>query len=525
MGNKRRKQAISLILCGALVFGQPGAAVYAEVGAGYRDGLCEHHPEHDGTCGYVEGHACEHEHTDECYNLVKDCIFDEEASPSEAVKKDHICTEESGCITEVLDCRHVHTENGSGEDSLGGDDDCGYVKAKPCRYDCEICNPKGGDETDNGSGTGDNHETDNRAEDWAEDIWMEEAWTETVITGWEWIDPDEMLTDGGLALPGVNPENQADFDTVVSMLPEKIEASMIETATGSNARQQSEITLSGWKCSTYKQDNTGAWPVTGEYIFTNTLPEGYALSDEAAPLEIKVTLGGANMLAQEEVKYLTCDEDGKNWENGTKGSGEYTKVASSDTAWGQNDGAQHWYVAEGEVDISSRITVTGDVHLILKDSAKLNATEGITVAGDNNSLTIYAQSTGDDVGKLTATATYMAAGIGGGSGESGGIITINGGTIKAQGGENGAGIGGGYEGSGGTITINGGTITATGSIGAGIGGGFNRTGGTGGTITINGGMITAEGTRSGAGIGGGAVSRTDSGSVESGGNITITGDM
>jgi hypothetical protein len=93
------------------------------------------------------------------------------------------------------------------------------------------------------------------------------------------------------------------------------------------------------------------------------------------------------------------------------------------------------------------------------------------------------------------------AGIGGSSSSSGGIITINSGTIIANGGSTTAGIGGSYNGAGGTITINGGTITATGGDnGAGIGGGYS---GAGGTITINGGAVTAKGGTFAAGIGGG----------------------
>ena len=46
------------------------------------------------------------------------------------------------------------------------------------------------------------------------------------ITAWEWIDEDEYLTDGQLAMLNVNAGHQADFGTVVSMLPEKISAAI-----------------------------------------------------------------------------------------------------------------------------------------------------------------------------------------------------------------------------------------------------------------------------------------------------------
>lgn len=134
-----------------------------------------------------------------------------------------------------------------------------------------------------------------------------------------------------------------------------------------------------------------------------------------------------------------------------------------------------WYVVYGKITLTERPTVTGEVHLILMDSCKLDTQAGITVE-DDNSLTIYAQSNGSNMGKLTATGGDRQAGIGGGG--AGGTITINGGTVIATGGDvahdssgtpypPGAGIGGGGGGAGGNIIISGGTVTATGGSGEG----------------------------------------------------------
>ena len=189
-----------------------------------------------------------------------------------------------------------------------------------------------------------------------------------------------------------------------------------------------------------------------------------------------------------------------------------TVVTETDTAWGASDSQEHWYVVNSNVTINTRVTVTGDVHLILEDGCSLTVNGGIN-ATDTNSLTIYGQSGG--TGKLTATGGGFQAGIGGNSNQSG-TITINGGTVTATGGDGGAGIGGGNGGNGGNITINGGTVTATGSTtpysgSAGIGGGGVY--GSGGTI-IRGGTVIANGA-GGAGIGGG--------SSGAGGTITISG--
>ena len=170
---------------------------------------------------------------------------------------------------------------------------------------------------------------------------------------------------------------------------------------------------------------------------------------------------------------------------------------TTDTTTMDDSTTDGWYIVRDTVDISSRVTVNGDVHLILANNCTLNAGNGINISEGSNSLTIYAQSTDEAVmGALTATGESSWSGIECGTDQ---VLTINGGNVTAEGG-NGAGIGGGRSGSGGTITINGGKVTASGGSGAGsIGGGMRSSGG---EITISGGSVTAIG-NSGAGIGGG----------------------
>lgn len=157
------------------------------------------------------------------------------------------------------------------------------------------------------------------------------------------------------------------------------------------------------------------------------------------------------------------------------------EVMDGDTVWSDMLG-DGWYVVTGTVTIPSGVVVSGDVHLILADGATLNVADGIKVT-DDNSLTVYAQSTGDTMGTLTATGAVDGAGIGGGSGEKGGTVTINGGKVTATGGTNGAGIGGGNGADGGAVTINGGIVEAAGKNGAlGIGAGANGAGN--GTVMI-----------------------------------------
>ena len=193
----------------------------------------------------------------------------------------------------------------------------------------------------------------------------------------------------------------------------------------------------------------------------------------------------------QETKYIyyTWDNDTQTCipNNGTAQTA--TVVTTGVTQWGGDESdKEYWYVVNDEINITDRITVTGNVHLILADGCNLTASKGINVSA-GNSLSIYGQTNGS--GALEATRDSYNAGIGGGFG--------SGGEVTATGGNGGAGIGGGYNGSGGEVTIYGGTVTATGYSGAGIGGGQN---GNGGAVTISGGTVTATG-YSGAGIGSG----------------------
>ncbi len=242
-------------------------------------------------------------------------------------------------------------------------------------------------------------------------------------------------------------------------------------------------------------------------------------------------LPGTALAADTAVEYIeySWKEETQTLSSDTKEISEYTTINENMTTWNA-DTTGGWYVATDNVTISSRVTVTGDVHLILQDDCTLTVNGGIQVADNDNdpqtpspnSLTIYGQAKG--TGELIADVNIGHAGIGGNrdpnggnQGSAGGTVTIHGGKVIAAGGNSGAGIGGGSGGAGGTVKIYGGTVEATGNgNGAGIGGGGS--GGAGGEITISGGNVTASSSGNGAGIGGGG-----SGSGGAGGNITITG--
>ena len=161
----------------------------------------------------------------------------------------------------------------------------------------------------------------------------------------------------------------------------------------------------------------------------------------------------------------------------------YSTVTNSTTTL--NGGK--WLLSEN-VSINVPLIINSEVTLYLADDATLYANSGIVLA-ESNSLTVYAEEGNGVLGKIIATGSEGASGIGGAFNRSSGTLTVNGGDITAVGGVGASGIGGGFNGNGGKVIINGGIVTATAGIGAvagtdgaGIGGGYN---GTNGEIIIN----------------------------------------
>ena len=195
-------------------------------------------------------------------------------------------------------------------------------------------------------------------------------------------------------------------------------------------------------------------------------------------------------------------------------AGEYTNLSSlTDNAMSGG-----WYVLDGSLTFGNRITVSGNVRLILTDGMTLTAEKGIRVP-EGATLRIYGQT--NDSGKLIATAGGYNAAIGSndeddGAEDAAGTIIIYGGTIEATGDSDAAGIGGGNEAGGGNVTVYGGTVTATGGdYGAGIGSGDEPENGSAGSYTQYGGTVTANGGKEAAGVGGG--------NDGDGGTVTIWG--
>ncbi|MCI5727342.1 MAG: hypothetical protein MR274_07535 [Clostridium sp.] len=179
-----------------------------------------------------------------------------------------------------------------------------------------------------------------------------------------------------------------------------------------------------------------------------------------------------------------------------------------------------WYVVKGSVLAGSRITVSGDVKLILADQSILDVKGGIGVPQGSH-FQIFGQEGQTGSLKATDNLELRNCGIGGtGRGSYAGDITIHGGQITARAGLYSAAIGGAADGYGGNIIINDGTVTATGNESSAIGGGYN---GICGNITINGGTVTANSSAWDAALGAGRQGYAPSDRIN--GKITITGGI
>ena len=110
-----KRRVLSLAVALALCLNLFPVQAFAD-GAGTGDGLCPHHPAHTDTCGYappVLARECTHSHDDGCYAVETNCIHTHTAEcypdgvdgPASCT---HTCSQDSGCVTRVLSCPHVH---------------------------------------------------------------------------------------------------------------------------------------------------------------------------------------------------------------------------------------------------------------------------------------------------------------------------------------------------------------------------------------------------------------------------------
>lgn len=180
------------------------------------------------------------------------------------------------------------------------------------------------------------------------------------------------------------------------------------------------------------------------------------------------------------------------WQSGQK----YLEITNENSAklYEMNSDVAEWYYVTGDnARLNEGAVVKGNVNLVLANGSKLTASD-IMVNDDTGSLTIYAQSNGENMGELLLNPERHISWCGLGTyghENAAGSITICGGKITAYGGENAPGIGSPFSYYGGNLTIYNGDICAYGGEGCpGIGAPEGRARG---DVKIYGGRVTAVG--------------------------------
>ena len=228
---KIKHRIMSLLLCGLILYFSFSEIAFA---------------------GNVQEHTCNHEHTDACYAQVTACLYEADSADSahgedetdttetdgKESKQEHICSEESGCITRILLCPHVHDEY------------CGYYGAPE----------------------------------------------PVPVLSWEWIDEEEYLVqdentgEWGLGLPGASEENPVTPEVLAELLPAEITAVFSDETTKTLPIEWDYTPL----------PKNGAYE--GTYTLTAALSEEYTLDADAPEMKVLLDLGGGEtMVISQEV--------------------------------------------------------------------------------------------------------------------------------------------------------------------------------------------------------------------------------
>lgn len=414
MAQHRTRRWAALFLSAALTLSQIAPVAYAQAPG---TGLCEHHPQHTDECGYTEGSEgtpCNHEHTEDCYTLVTECVHEhgpecypeengepagtesvsgntatpseaEEAKPTECT---HVCSEESECITEVLDCKHEH------------DEACGYTPATqgtPCTYVCEICNPQDSGETE-------------EIEPEAECICTEPCTEDNInedcpVCGAE--DADLTACKGEPATPSNAIDSAVtDVQALIDALPTAEELERMPQDEQGTVYEQVQAAYDAYNALTdeQKEQITGAEVINDLFDvfnsmaalaadnvgFTYTNPSGQTVNTETAVLSLSDTSSSNN--------YTVTSGDGESITLSNNGtlilSGNITVSSSiSCTILARLNITGGNISAEGNISSQYSISISGG-HV---------TASGITMTGTSNSFTYQLEITGGvvDVGSIT----------------------------------------------------------------------------------------------------------------------------
>lgn len=419
----------------------------------------------------TERKKCVHVHTEECYGEP-----DEEATSSqigeEPTECTHVCTVESGCI------RNTASSSGTNEDdSETGPDDEETNDQKDSADKAEnapsVSTPSDMEDTTVPGGT------------------VIPA-VKSQIFSWSWYDPEENLLNGKLELNGVTEEAQPSFEEVTEYLPEAIIAQVGEE---SEAGKEEKLSIAGWSCNEYVQDEEGRWPLEGTYEFAAELPEAYELAEDAEALVVEVSVRGdqaAMPVVNGEVVLNVSFDPGKDikslYFDGENFSSVYSDVMNLLKARGitvTSLGESSFQLTMTNASIQYLELSQGTWEIVLNGSNELKG-KGKGVGGCGLRINNWVSAT-IEAGTAPASLKAKNSPTTGRSDPSSGIVvagnlTIESGTIEATAyaGNNSDPFSGGIVvGSDGTLNINGGAVTAagTGKNGVLVRGNFQMTGG------------------------------------------------
>ncbi len=343
----KRKKLLAWVLSAALLGTAPGTILYAEENAEQEKAetpaaLCEHHPEHDESCGYQEVRE----------EIPCTCGYD----PASETGHEGSTDEKAG--QDAADEPKGHAENCAYEEAMPGAP-CTFVcpiytqpennekpednKEPEINKEPEVDDPlpdntddsTGPDSEDSGSGSIPGSDTEPLDEESAAK--EPEAAAVRIIASWTWDGQEDILSEGVLSLPAGSEEAPLFIEDVQSLLPKKILASIEplaaddkadgeeteapatdenadseetkvpatdenadneETkapATDENADDEEtevteeSVTLESWSCPEYPEEGAYA----GSYVFLTRLPEGFVLAEGTKELTVTVEFAPA----------------------------------------------------------------------------------------------------------------------------------------------------------------------------------------------------------------------------------------
>ena len=366
-----RKRIFAAFVCLCMLMALVPSMAYAgdTVSVG---GLCEHHTQHDGACGYAEGTAeipCSYEHNESCEGL-----------------------------TDSTACNHTH------------DEACGYVPATegtPCTFVCEVCNPQ-----DNG-----NPEAPSDAQ-------PEESTCETLCTGEkvnadcpvcsaEGAELDKVFVGAALMLPVT--ALAVDAPATLYVGNKQVISGNETTYWKTNASGALERvvgandTSNNWNVKYEPSSNTLTLKdakISGSYHeFNNPFTAGiYALCSSNNPVSLTIKLIGTNTIKGSYGIYVDAQQG---WTVGTnaslliQNSGNDGSLEVSGSFYGifvkSGTGNASVTIENASVDAKTTQTNSGYAGVCVHSSARATNSPQLSLAVNGGSLTTSASEGNDGI--------------------------------------------------------------------------------------------------------------------------------